>query len=144
VDEDKYPFNFDALKNSMKINLETAIKINEKFLPYMIQKKSGRIIHIGSDASLTGKASPAYVIAKAAMNGYVKAMAQYYAKYNIMFCAVLPGILEHEGSPWAEKKITQPEYYQKRIEQLPLGRFGNPKEIAGFVAELAVPLCQGK
>jgi NAD(P)-dependent dehydrogenase (short-subunit alcohol dehydrogenase family) len=45
--------------------------------------------------------------------------------------------LEHDGSDWANKKIAQPEYYQRKIQQMPLGRFGNPKEIAGFVAELA-------
>lgn len=138
VDGDVFPLNLDILKISLQINLEVAMKINEKLLPLMMEKKSGRIIHIGSDASLTGKASPAYVIAKAALNGYVKSAAQFYAKHNIMICAVLPGIFEHPGSAWSEKKITDPDYYQKRVAQMPLGRFGQPHEIAGFVAELVV------
>jgi 3-oxoacyl-[acyl-carrier protein] reductase len=134
---DSFPLDKKILDASMKLNLDVAIKINERFLPFMIQKKFGRIIHIGSDASLTGRASPAYVIAKAALNGYVKTSARYYAKHNVMFCAVLPGIFEHDGSAWSEKKMMQPDYYQKRMGEMPLGRFGKPDEIATFVAELA-------
>lgn len=137
LEGDGFPVNKKILKDTMDLNLEIAMKINEVCLPHMVEKKFGRIIHIGSDSSLTGQASPAYVIAKAALNGYVKTAARYYAKYNVMICAVLPGILEHEGSAWAEKKITQPEYYHRIRGQMPLGRFGQPDEIAGFVAELA-------
>lgn len=138
VDDDVFPLKSRILKESMRINIDTAIEINERFLPYMQEKGMGRIIHVGSDASLTGKAAPAYVVAKAAINGYVKASAQHYAKSNIMLCAVLPGIFEHEGSAWHLKKINQPDYYQQRLLQMPLGRFGKPEEIAEFIAGLAV------
>lgn len=146
IEGDDFPINRKILKTSIEINLEVAIKITEKFLPFMIEKKFGRIIHIGSDASLTGQASPAYVIAKSALNGYVKTSARYYAKNNIMLCAVLPGIIEHEDSEWANKKIIHPEHYKKKLNQTSLGRFGKPEEIAGFVAELAVSdsmMCAG-
>lgn len=137
VEGDIFPLDSEALRRSLKFNLEIAVKINEKFLPYMLKRGQGKIIHIGSDASLTGRASPAYVIAKAALNGYIKTMSQFYAKNSILICGVLPGIMEHENSVWAQKKINQPEYYQKKLEQMPLGRFGTVEEIAIFVSELA-------
>lgn len=137
VEGDSFPLNVNIVRKSLKINLEVAIKINEFFLPIMTKNKFGRIIHISSDASLTGQASPAYVIAKSALNGYIKTAARFNAKNNIMMCAVLPGILEHEGSAWAQKKITQPEHYKDTINKMPLGRFGQPEEVADLVAELA-------
>lgn len=138
IDDDKFPLQETVFRKSIKINLEVAMKINESILPSMLEKQCGRIVHISSDSSLNGQASPAYVIAKAALNGYVKSAARYCAKHNIMICAVLPGILDHEGSAWDKKREMQPEHYQKKLEQMPLGRFGHPAEISNFVAELAL------
>jgi 3-oxoacyl-[acyl-carrier protein] reductase len=137
VESDASPLTRDTLQRSMRLNLEVAVELNQFFISYLVKNKYGRIIHISSDASLTGQSAPGYAAAKAAVNAYVKSTARFYAKDNVMICAVLPGILEHESSAWAEKKHAQPEYYQKRVQQMPLGRFGSPEEVAPFVAELA-------
>ena len=137
VEGDGQPLNVDVLRRSMKINLEVALVINEFFLPVMLEKHEGRIIHISSDASLTGMAAPGYVAAKAAVNAYVKSAARFYAKYNIMVCGILPGIFEHEESAWAIKKKNNPEYYQNKLKEMPLGRFGRTEEIASIIADLA-------
>ncbi len=134
---DTQPLTEAALKASIKLNLGVATQINAHFLPKMVNRASGRIIHIGSDASLTGQSAPAYAAAKAAMNAYVKSTARYYVKHHIMMCAVLPGIFEHEDSVWAEKKKTNPEHYQQAIKSRPLGRFNTPDEIATAVADIA-------
>ena len=120
----------------MQSNLEVALEINNAFIPRMIENHFGRIIHVSSDSSLTGKCSPAYAAAKSAVNGYVKSAARHYTKHNVMFCAVLPGIFEHENSVWARKKSSQPDYYQQRVSQMPMGRFPHPSEVAGYVADL--------
>lgn len=137
VNGDEFPLTPHILNQSIHLNLSISLTINEYFIPKMIENRWGRVIHISSDASTTGQSAPGYAAAKAAVNGYVKSAARYYAKHNIMFCGVLPGIFEHAGSPWEEKKITQPHYYQKKIEQMPLGRFGQPSEIATLVADIA-------
>ncbi len=137
VKGDESPLTQDALRRSMRLNLEVAVELNQFFIPRMVKRGHGRLIHISSDASLTGQSAPGYAAAKAAVNAYVKSTARFYAKDNVMVCAVLPGILEHEGSVWAEKKYTHPEYYEQRIQKMPLGRFGSPEEIAPFVAALA-------
>lgn len=137
-DIDTFPIDINLLRALININLEVAIRINEAFIPFMTQRRFGRIIHIGSDASITGMASPAYVISKSALNGYVKVSSRHFVNHGIMICAVLPGIIEHEGSAWEKKKINQYDYYKKKLEQMPLRRFGRPEEIASFVGELAV------
>ncbi len=134
---DQAPLSAEVLSRSMRLNLEVAVEINRYFLPHMIKNKRGRIIHISSDASLTGKSAPGYAAAKAAVNAYVKSTARFYAKDNVMICAVLPGIFEHEGSVWAEKKKTHPEQYYKKLDQMPLGRFGSPQDIADIVVDIA-------
>ena len=136
LEGDVFPLKRDILRKSMKINLEVALELNDAFLPSMIDKKFGRIIHISSDGSLTGRCSPAYAAAKSAINAYVKSAARYYTKYNVMLCAILPGIFEHENSAWAEKKRLQPDHYQQRISQMPMGRFAHPSEIASYIADL--------
>lgn|SRR3990167_4294910 len=136
LEDDKFPLGRDVLKNSIKFNLEIALELNNAFIPDMIKNKFGRIIHISSDSSLTGKCSPAYAAAKSAVNAYVKSAARYYTKHNVMFCAILPGIFEHEGSGWAKKKYEEPEVYQQRMLQMPLGRFAHPAEIASYITDL--------
>jgi len=137
VDGDTQPLTANILQQSIKLNLGVAAQINEHFLPSMVRRGHGRIIHVSSDASLTGQSAPGYAAAKAAVNGYVKSTARFYASHNIMICAVLPSVIEHEDSAWTEKKLTQPEYYQKKIDAMPLGRFSFPFEIADVIADIA-------
>src|SRR3990167_7956692 len=68
IDGDEQPLQYDILMKSVALALGAAVNINAYYLPLMSEKKQGRIIHIGSDASETGNASPGYVSAKAAIN----------------------------------------------------------------------------
>ena len=102
----------------------------------MLARGNGCIVHVSSDASLTGDAAPGYVAAKAAINAYVKSCARFYAKHQILICAVLPGIFEHENSVWTLKKAYDPVYYQKRLESMPLGRFLTAAELAEVIADI--------
>lgn len=140
VPGDEQPLSQDILMKSMHLNLGVATRINAFYLPKMVSRGLGRIIHISSDASLTGQSAPAYAASKAAINGYVKSTARYYAKHQVTICAVLPGIFEHEGSVWAEKKISQPDHYQQVVTGRPIGRFNSSDEIANAVAEIACSL----
>ena len=136
IDCDMQPLSIVALEQSLKLNLGIAAEINQYFLPKMVAKGAGRVIHISSNASFSGNSAPGYVAAKAAINGYVKSTARFYAKHNIMICAILPGIIDHDGSVWSEKKRTQPEYYRKRISEMPLQRFNSPDEVATVIGDI--------
>lgn len=136
VKEDVQPLQVETLQASMRLNVEVGIEINNHVIPIMIAQGGGKIVHIGSSASFTGNASPAYVISKAALHTYVKNSARYYAKENILLCAVVPSILEHEGSEWSAKRVREPQKYENRKAQMPLGRFAIPDEIAPYVSAL--------
>lgn len=136
VEGDQQPLTKEVLLKSTQLNLGLAVEINNHFLPMMQERKSGKIIHISSDGSLSGQCAPGYAAAKAAVNGYVKSTARYYAKHNIMICAVLPGVFEHDSSVWSEKKKLQPDYYMEKIKQTSLGRFLFVEEVASCVSEI--------
>jgi NAD(P)-dependent dehydrogenase (short-subunit alcohol dehydrogenase family) len=133
---DTHPIKVDILNKTMKFNLYTAIEINNFIIPEMIKKGGGKIIHIGSKAGIDANASPCYSISKGALHIYIKNIARFYAKSNIMICGVIPGILDHKGSEWDKKRTNEPEKYESCKKQMPLGRFAHPKEIAPFVVNL--------
>ena len=137
IEGDQQPLIEKVLKASIAINLGVATNINAHYLPLMQEKKFGRIIHISSDASITGLSAPGYAASKAAINAYVKSTARYYAKDNIMICAVLPGIFLHGDSDWDRKRINNPEHYQKKLLDMPLKRFLDVNEIAELIVEIA-------
>lgn len=146
VNGDTHPVKLEVLRKALELNLGAAIEINNLFIPLMIKRGVGRIIHISSNAGITGNSAPAYAVAKGALNSYVKNIARYYAAKNIMICAVLPGILDHPGSEWDKKKKDEPFKYRQRLSRMPLGRFGKPQEVAQTVAHLAISdsmMCAG-
>jgi len=133
---DCHPLNVDILRESMSLNLEVAVKINNAFIPLMRNRASGTIIHISSDAAITANAAPAYSIAKAALNAYVLNVARNYIKDNIVIFGVLPGIFEHSDSVWSEKKNSNPEYYRSKVQNMPLGRFMRVDEVSEVISML--------
>lgn len=136
VSGDTQPLQSDVLQKSMRLNLEVALEINAALLSQLQQKQS-KIIHIGSSAGYSGNAAPAYAIAKGALNTYVKNMARYHAKDGILFCAIIPGILDHPGSEWDRKRVNEPEKVALRESQMPTGKFAKPEEIAAYIAAIA-------
>lgn len=136
IDGDKQPLHPEILDASIRLNLGVAAQINTHFLPRMSTNKRGCIVHVSSDASISGEAAPGYSAAKAAINAYVKSTARYYSKNQVLICAVLPGIFEHVNSAWTLKKATDPVYYQQKLERMPLGRFLSSTEVAEVICDI--------
>jgi NAD(P)-dependent dehydrogenase (short-subunit alcohol dehydrogenase family) len=139
IDNDMHPIDTEILQKSIRLNLSSAIEINN----YSIDKadsmnKPLRIIHISSDAGVTGRASPAYSISKGALNTYVKNIGRVYASKNIMICGIICSIFEHKNSDWTKKKKSNPDYYQKTKEATTLKRFADVSEVAEVVKDIAV------
>ncbi len=137
VAQDSHPINLDIFNETMHLNLNSAILINNYFIPkFQTEKEIQKIIHISSSASITGNAAPCYSMSKAALNIYVKNSARYYALDNIMFCAFVPNIIMHEKSDWSEKQKNDPAYYQKRVDDTPLKEFATPEQLTPYISSL--------
>ena len=105
-------------------------------IPHMLKQGGGAIVNTSSMVGLVGSPNAsAYVAAKFGVMGLTKTAAVEYAKSGIRVNAVCPGPIQ---TPRGERiRARDPVGMDKELEQLPIGRMGQPEE----VAEVVVWLC---
>ena len=118
-----------------RLNLGIAHDINAAFIPMMQRNKWGRIVHITSTASSGATGYCPYASAKAALNGYVKAVSKEFSRDGVIMSAVSPGIIHTEGRYFASLDSKEQEAYFAKY--VPIHRLGRAEEVAKVVAFLA-------
>lgn len=118
-----------------RLNLGIAHDINAAFIPMMQRNKWGRIVHITSTAASGATGYCPYASAKAALNGYVKAVSKEFSRDGVIISAVAPGIIHTEGRYFASLDSAEQEAYFAKY--IPIQRFGRAEEVAKVVAFLA-------
>jgi acetoacetyl-CoA reductase len=117
----------------MRVNLDSLFNITQPSIALMLENGYGRIINISSVNAQKGQFGQTnYSAAKAGMHGFTKSLAQETARKNITVNTVSPGYINTDMM----KDIPQ-EILTKIIATVPVGRLGNPEEIADIVAFLA-------
>lgn len=130
----------EQYRDVMRLNFDVAVELNRLLLDSMKQAEWGRIVNIASVAAVELNGPPAYAAAKAALCAYTRCVGRLLGADGVIMSAVLPGIVETEGGYWAEQKQSDPERVRRYLEErCPLGRFGDPREVADFVAFLCSP-----
>ena len=102
-------------------------------VPYMKQKKFGRIVNIASISGVVGEANASlYSATKSAYFGFSKALALELAEYNITFNSISPG--------WVETQLTEnalsEEEKKETLDVIPQKRFVEPVEVANLIKYL--------
>lgn len=125
-----------------RVNLEVAIELNLHLIPHMKEQKWGRIVHIGSTASVENNGPITYCSTKAALAAYSRGLGRVLAPEGVVVSAVLPGAVFTEGGYWDKALKEKPEHVAKYLaERCPLHKFGTTDEIAHvvtfFCSELA-------
>jgi len=124
--DDLSPNGWDAIVN---INLKGTFLCSKAAGKVMIQQKAGKIINITSVAGIDGSPLMAhYGAAKAGVVDFTKSLAIEWAKHNITVNAIAPGLIETEGVK-AQMEL-DPDGVKEILERVPLGRYGQPEEIA--------------
>ena len=123
------------------INFKSVLYVCKASLPHMVKRGSGRVISIASDAGRVGSTGESvYAGTKGAIIAFSKTLAREMARYQITVNVVCPGLTE---TPLLEGIRQQSEKTARVIEAvtraIPLGRVGQPEDIAGAVAFLASP-----
>ena len=121
----------------MKVNLEGVFLCTRAVLPQMLERKSGRIVNIASIAGKEGNPNmSAYSTSKAAVIGFTKSVAKEVAQSGVLINCVTPAVIETE----LLKQLTE-EAVGYMVARIPMGRTGQPEEVAELVAWLASPKC---
>ncbi|GLT65348.1 hypothetical protein SLA2020_377860 [Shorea laevis] len=116
------------------LNLTGVFLCTQAAAKIMMKKKKGRIINIASVVGLVGNIGQAnYSAAKAGVIGLTKTVAKEYASRNINVNAVAPGFIASDMTAKLGEDIEK-----KILETIPLGRYGQPEEVAGLVEFLAL------
>jgi 3-oxoacyl-[acyl-carrier protein] reductase len=124
--------DWDTVLNT---NLKGAFTFTQALMRPMIKQRSGRIINISSIAGLTGNAGQAnYSASKAGLIGLTKTLARELASRGITVNAVAPGLIETDMTT-----VLSEEIRQSILQKVPLGKLGEPEDIASAVAYLASP-----
>src|SRR5271166_4239412 len=117
----------------LQTNLTSAYLCIQQVIGSMLKQRWGRIINITSVFGQTGQAGQAnYAASKAGLIGLTMAMAREVASRNITCNAVAPGFIETSMT-----SVLSEEFRQNAVKQIPLGRVGQPEDIANAVCFLA-------
>jgi len=112
---------------TIAVNLKSAFLCTQAVLPMMRQRQWGRIVNISSGAARgAGAIGPHYNASKAGMEGLTRGYAARLVKEGITVNAVAPSLIE------TDMMKGQPNL----LSRIPLGRFGQPEEVAKAVMML--------
>jgi 3-oxoacyl-[acyl-carrier protein] reductase len=120
-----------------QFNLGISHTLNRLFVPGMVERRWGRIIHLSTLSTTTYQGYAAYVSAKCAVDGYVKVMSREISKDGVIMSAVSPGAISLEGRYFAKLEQEDPAQLQKYLDDhLPIRRFGTAEDVAATVTFL--------
>lgn len=123
----------------LDINLRGTLYASQAVLPLMLAQKSGSIVCISSVSAQRGGGilgGPHYSAAKAGVLGLARAMAREFGSHNIRVNCITPGLIATDIN---KGKIAQNKL-QTILDGIPLGRIGEPNDVAGCVVFLASDL----
>lgn len=126
----------EAWKTTIDINLSAVFYMTQAAGKMMCNQGSGRVVTIASQAASVGLTRHvAYCASKAGLLGMTKVLAAEWARHGVTVNTVSPTVVATELG----KKAWAGEVGEKMREQIPVGRFAEPEEIAAAIGYLASP-----
>jgi 3-oxoacyl-[acyl-carrier protein] reductase len=127
----------DEWQRVMRVNADGVFYCNRAVIPDMVERGYGRIVNVASIAGKEGNPmAAAYSASKAAVIALTKAIGKDVARTGVIVNCVAPAVID---TPILEG-ITQ-EHVEYMVERIPMGRIGEPDEVAALICWLASEEC---
>ena len=124
-------------KAELEIDLDGQFVCAKAVLPGMVARGAGAIVNIGSVNGLMALGNPAYSAAKAGLLSFTRSLAVEYGPKGIRANMVSPGTVETDIETWRIRRQKNPKIFDRLARWYPVGRVGQPEDIAAAVAFVA-------
>jgi 3-oxoacyl-[acyl-carrier protein] reductase len=127
--------DWDAVMN---VHLRGAFLMSRAAQAHMVEARWGRIVNLSSTSALGNRGQVNYSAAKAGMQGFTKTLAIELGKFGVTANAVAPGTIETDmtAATAARIGVDFDDFKAAAAQQIPVGRVGQPEDIAHTVAFL--------
>jgi meso-butanediol dehydrogenase/(S,S)-butanediol dehydrogenase/diacetyl reductase len=135
TDADFLSLREGAWDQDVAITLKGPFLCSQAVLPDMVENGSGVILNISSVNALGYYGNEAYSAAKAGIISLTRSLAVRYGPSGIRVNAIAPGTLRTPA--WEQRRRKNPEVFKRLMKWYPLGRVGEPEDVAGAALFLA-------
>ncbi len=128
--------DWDAVMN---VHLRGAFLMARALQPHFKTENYGRIVNLSSTSALGNRGQANYSAAKAGMQGFTKTLAIELGRYNVTANAIAPGFIQTDMTAATAERIGIgfEQFIELAAQQIPVGRVGQPDDIAHTVSFLA-------
>lgn len=131
IDEAEFDYNIE-------INLKSAFFVTKAVLPQLVANGGGSVVFVSSiNALLGGFSELAYSVSKAGLHALAQCLTADYADDGVRFNVVCPGSVIGNSDTWNRREREDPGTKQRVQELYPVGRYGNPEDIAEAISFLS-------
>ena len=125
----------DDWSRLIDINLVGALHMHHAVLPQMVERGTGRVVNVSSDAARVGSSGEAvYAACKAGLVAFSKTLAREHSRHGITFNVVCPGPTDTALLAGVTDTAANPEKLREAFRRsIPLGRLGQPDDLVGAV-----------
>jgi 3-oxoacyl-[acyl-carrier protein] reductase len=130
----------DLLERTFDLNFKGTFYAMQAVIPHMLENKGGVIVNVASMSVKRGGpgTSVHYAAAKGAVNTMTMGVAREFAKDNIRCLSISPGPI---NTAFAAASASSPELLKRFLDDIPMGRFGEPEEIGELVLFMCSDAC---
>jgi 3-oxoacyl-[acyl-carrier protein] reductase len=125
----------EAWQRLMDVNLKSMFLVTRELVPSMMERRFGRIINVASMTARLGRGfvgSASYGASKGAVVSFTRGLAKEFGPHGITVNAVAPGVILTDMN-----RDYLVQHGDEVVKGIPLGRFGEPDDVAGVIAFLA-------
>lgn len=124
--------------STLDVNLTGCFHCCKYALQAMLAAGGGCIINVASTSGVAGNTNQgAYVASKHGLVGLTRSIALDYAAQNVRANAICPGFIETARSVHFSETVRGEGWRERKLAEIPLGRFGRPEDVAALAAFLA-------